>query len=114
MAERNAHFGKAWKWSEARTVQTAPGRGATTDPLFLKGQIQSDANIIDAGILTAEEGGMAHVHPAGFDAQPIIDPRADPELGLKQDAAAEIDLAVGEVLELLRRAGLDGDAESGT
>src|SRR5207249_3914854 len=79
----------------------------------LKRQVQPYAQIVDSRILPAEELGVAHVHPAGFNAEAIVDLRADTELGLEQHAAAEIDLVVGEVLERLGGAGVDGEADAG-
>ena len=43
----------------------------------------------------------------------VVDLGADPELGLEQHAAAEVDLVVGQVLEFSRRAGVDRNAEAG-
>ena len=51
--------------------------------------------------------------PAGFYGHPLVDPGADSELGLEQDAAAELDLVVGRVLEVPSRAGVDGKPEAG-
>src|SRR5438067_1996787 len=54
---------------------------------------------------------MAHVNPAGFEAQPAVDLRSDAELGLEQHAAAEGDLVGAEMFG--GRAGMDSDAEAG-
>ena len=55
--------------------------------------------------------GVAHVHPARFDAEAVVDLIADAEFGLKQYARAKGD-AVG-ALEIAGRTGVDGDAQPG-
>src|SRR4051812_44551195 len=56
---------------------------------------------------------MAHVHPACLDSRALGDADPNADLGLEQDAAAELDLVVGKILELLVRAVVDGDPDSG-
>jgi hypothetical protein len=48
------------------------------------------------------------VHPARFDAEPIVDPGSNAKLGLEQDSAAEVDLVVRKILEILGRSGVSG------
>ncbi len=55
---------------------------------------------------------MAEVHPARLKQGARADAGANPDLRGEQDAAAEIDLIVGRILKLLRRAGVDGQAEA--
>ena len=47
-------------------------------------------------------------------ADAVADLDADAELGLEQDAAAEVDLVVERSWNFAGRAGVDGDAEAGT
>ena len=54
-----------------------PGRQAGDDGRPLKREVQPHAEIVDSGVLPAEQLGVAHVHPARLDAEAAVDLRAD-------------------------------------
>ena len=75
-------------------------------------QIHPQPEIVDAGILAAEQLRVAHVDPARFDAEAIVDLRADRDFGLEKHAASELDLVVREILEFLRRPVVDRNSQA--
>src|SRR5207253_3007895 len=79
----------------------------------LKTEVQPHADIVDAGILAAEQLRVAHVDPARLDAGAAGEANPDAEFGLEQDSAAEVDLVVGQILKLLSRTVVDGDSDPG-
>ena len=79
----------------------------------LKPHAEPRADIVDPGVLAREQLRVAHVHPARLERDARGDADPDPELGLEQDAAAELDLVVKRVLEFRRRAGVDREPDPG-
>ena len=53
---------------------------------FLQREVEAQPDIVDAGVLPAEQLAVAQVDQARFDCQPVVDPCPDPNLGFEQDA----------------------------
>jgi hypothetical protein len=60
-------------------------------PAGSEGEVQPQADILDAGVLAAEQSRVAHVHDAGLDAYSAVDLRADSQFGFEQNAATKSD-----------------------
>ena len=97
-------------WSTKRRFDRVVEAGE--DDRALERKVQPDAEIVDPRVFMAEQLCVAHVHPARFDAQPLIDPGADAELRLEQHAAAERDPVRSEEAAWPSRCGWRGQCRA--
>jgi hypothetical protein len=65
------------------TIITASNKRRGTPSSRLQTEGKAQANIVDAGILSAEQSAVAHVHPASLDRHTVSDARADTKFWLE-------------------------------
>src|SRR4029079_15577157 len=73
-------------------------RAAAVGPLPLEKEsklpAKARADIVDSGVLIAEDLSVAHVHPAGFDAHAVADLIADAKFRLEEHSASKCNFVV--------------------
>src|SRR3712207_9483956 len=67
-------------------------RSVSAPPASGEFDAQPHPDAVHARVLAAENLAVAQMDQAGLDRHPLVQARADPELGLDQHAAPELDL----------------------